>query len=244
MIITSCPWEEVNLGVKTIEVKIEEKDSFSEDEFAISKKDASYIVIKVPVNKPDFLIGLSKIGFTFIEAQYQVSKKIKEFDFNDRFIKSLLPKISFSRILSETQLEELISNITPNMFCTDRIYIDPFFKKGASCKRYTNWLRNELGKDDINISYMNLNGEKVGFFMEKYDKNNSENLLAGIFECAQGFGLGILTPSGSILSHHNDGSNLYKITTAISSNNIPVFNLYQYLNFNIDKTYYVFVKHQ
>ena len=88
---------------------------------------------------------------------------------------------------------------------------------------------------------MIFNGEKVGFRLYKVVDGVYHGLLGGIFEEYQGKGLGMLTSLGGYLCSQND-SNIKKIETKISSNNMEVLKLYNYLDFRIDNIHNVFVK--
>ncbi len=57
-------------------------------------------------------------------------------------------------------------------------------------------------------------------------------------------GLGIVTAAAPLLYGMNYPSTIRCEETSISSNNMPVVRLYNYLDFRIDGLWYVFVKHR
>ena len=68
-------------------------------------------------------------------------------------------------------------------------------------------------------------------------------LLGGIYERYQNNGIGILTACGPILFSKSHDLNPYQEITSVSSNNFPVLQFYNYLDFTISKMSYVLVKH-
>ena len=83
----------------------------------------------------------------------------------------------------------------------------------------------------------------AGFSMYKENEDIIEGILGGNFLNFQSSVLGIVTPTRHFLQAHKQNKPFKKYHTSISSNNVPVWQLYNYLNYKIDQIYYVFVKH-
>ena len=240
MKIIDCYWEKENINRNVVEIILEKSDSISSLDFDDLEKRYDYLVLKVETNDADKYYELQSLGYTFIESQISISKKIDSFDLNDKLIKRILKYSSVQMITNEYELDKLLSIITEDMFCTDRIYIDKNFGPQWSFNRYKNWIRTEYQRK-TNLCWMIFNNEIVGFRLYKVVGGIYHGLLGGIFREYQGLGIGLLTAFGGYLCSLND-SQIKKIETKISSNNTDVLKLYNYLNFRIDYIHNVFVK--
>ena len=243
MKIVDCFWEIENLGKKVCEISIEQTDLFNTHELERITQDYNYVVIKVPMNHSSFNFGLSKMGYVMVETQIGLSKKYADFKFDDRLVKTLVQGVDERIIFSEKELDELISHMTPDMFSTDRIYLDSFFDSNASMIRYSNWIRNEFINKTAIIKNMIYEGEIIGFGMCRDNKGVLDGLLGGIYKEKQSEGYGLLTSCFEFLVAKKYSRPFRVMHTAISSNNVPMLQIYNYLNFRIDKMTYVYIKH-
>ena len=243
MIFVDCTWELDNIGKRTCEVTYDDKDIFNSSVLVDKIKGFEYIVVKIPMNHPEMNMGLSDLGFTMIETQLNISKCYKDFNFDDRLVKYLYPRVSDKLISTEKEILENIEKMTPDMFNSDRIYLDPNFPHNSSCKRYANWMRTEFKKEGCIIKRIYIDGIEIGFAMSREKNGISYGLLGGIYECEQSEGYGLLTACFGFITAKKNSSPFKKAVTTISSNNVPMVNLYNYLQFKIDSMRYVFVKH-
>ena len=244
MIVTDCFWELNNLGERTVEIAIEHQDDFCAQRIEDAVKDYQYVVVKVPVGKPDFNFGLASLGYSFVETQFHVSKKISQLDMNDRLVKIFAKGLTFRDVDLNTGLDEVLDKISDNMFTTDRVVLDPHFSPQTGRKRYVNWMRSTLC-DKTLFFEMILNGEAVGFGFAKFSDDNKvlDGILGGIYEPFQSCGYGLLTPLGGLLLCKQRNLPVENLVTSVSSNNV-VFQLYNYLSYRIDSMTYVYVKHR
>ena len=240
MKIIDCYWERDNINRNVVEIMLEKSDSISSLDFDDLEKRYDYLVLKVETNDADKYYELQSLGYTFIESQISISKKIDQFDLNDKLIKRILKYSSVQMINNEYELDKLLSIITEDMFSTDRIYIDKNFGPQWSLNRYKNWIKTEFQRK-TNLCWMIFNNEIVGFRLYKVVGGIYHGLLGGIFREYQGLGIGLLTAFGGYLCSL-DNPEIKKIETKISSNNTDVLKLYNYLNFRIDNIHNVFVK--
>ena len=243
MKLTDCVWELENLGRRVCEIIVEADDIFDENEIIEKTKAFDYVVIKVGMACPAFNFGLTQLGFTMVETQLNISKKFKDFNFEDRLVKRLLPHVDIKIVTSYKDLDGIINRITPDMFSTDRIYLDPRFEKSSSMIRYSNWIRTEFQRNTSIIKEILYDGVAIGFDMQRENNGIVSGLLGGIYEGEQAAGYGLLTASSRFLSAKTKESPFVKMRTSISSNNIPMLQIYNYLHFIIDNMTYVFVKH-
>lgn len=239
-----CIWEIESIGKRTCEITYDGNDDFNISVLKNLIQDFEYIVVKVPVNNSLINMELADMGFSFIETQMNISKRYKDFPFDDRLVKQIYPKAFSRKIEKQQELDDIIKRMTPNMFSTDRIYLDPYFSKGKSCVRYQNWIRSEFEKDTSIITKIIYEGKNVGFGMGRQTEDGTNyGLLGGIYEEYQSEGLGLMTTSIGFIDAHKENKPFKVMRTSISSNNVPVLQFYNYLNFKIDRMVYVFVKH-
>lgn len=244
MKITDCYWEKENLNKKVVEINIDTNDEFDRGLLEDSTKGYDYVCIKVPVGKTDFNFGLTNMGYVMIECQYKISKLYRDFNPNDRLIKQLIPKFQFKKVTSGEDFKVLTDKMTLGMFSTDRIALDPHFGLKDSFRRYKNWMTTEFEKNTSEFLLTCLDNEPIGYSMYKKRENTIDALLGGIFEEYQNLGYGLMTPLQLfVYAYKDDEFSFKKMKTSISSNNTPVVELYNYLNFKLTDTTYVFVKH-
>lgn len=239
----NCNWEIENIGKRTCEISYNDKDVFDKLVLLDRIQDYEYVVVKIPMNRSEMNLGLSDLGFAMIETQLYISKSYKEFDFEDRLVKHLYPYVSDQLVSTEEDLDEIIGKITPDMFSTDRIYLDSHFSHDSSCNRYANWMKTEFNNESAIIKKIFFDGNEIGFGMTREQKGVLYGLLGGIYESEQSEGYGLLTACYGFITAKKNNSPFKKVFTAISSNNVPMVQIYNYLNFKIDNMKYVFVKH-
>lgn len=242
MKVVDCTWEIKNLGRKTVETTVDKVDAFDPSFFSKLQEDNQYVVVKVPMCLVGFNFGLTKLGFTMIETQINISKKFKNFNFDDRLVKSIYPHVDTKDIETDSELSDIIECITPGMFTTDRIFLDSHFSPSLSATRYSNWVRSEYESGRGHIFKMFYDDKFVGFGMERRSENGElHGLLGGIFEAQQNSGLGLMTACVDFIVAHKRNQPFNVLRTSISSNNTPMLQFYNYLNYTIDSMMYVFV---
>ncbi len=143
-------------------------------------------------------------------------------------IKKFVPKI-------KEEWEMVIKKITPGMFDTDRVSLDPYLGLEISCKRYQNWCRDLFDNPNSFMVVGELDGEEYCFGVYISQKNNSriKVVLCGIFEKYKKMGLG-----NTLL----DKNSPYKKTTSTSSNNLAAFKIYQHDGLIVSEEKYVLRK--
>ena len=243
MIITNCTWEVDNIGAKTVEITIESSDKFDAIELNKETDDYDYIVVKVPMGNIAFNFGLTSLGYTMIETQLKISKQYKQFDFEDRLVRQIYPHVTSCPVETEEGLVDVLSKITPDMFSTDRIYLDNHFSHEKSARRYRNWIRTEFYRGTSVLSHIFYNGDNVGFGFGQIKGDTHIGLLGGVYEAYQNQGLGLMTACTDFIVSHKVNRPFKVMRTSISSNNTPMLQFYNYLNFKIDNLFYVYVKH-
>ena len=153
-------------------------------------------------------------------------------------------RLNFVPVTSQVQLDGIKRQVLQGMFSTDRISLDPRFGKETAARRYANWLQNDFDARRSRIEEVWLKGQHVGFMMVKVQGQVLHNVLNGLYLPYQRCGLGIITAAAPLLYGMNYPTTIRCEETSISSNNMPVVRLYNYLDFRIDGLWYVFVKHR
>lgn len=243
MIITDCYWEKENLNKKVVECVVTKDDTFNENELRNAIADYDYACVKVPVGKADFNFGLADMGFTMIECQYKLSKNYKKFNFDDILLKRLLPKIKVDKVNSDEMFNVILDNMSVNMFSTDRIVLDPNFEAQCGFRRYQNWMKSEYSSQKSLFLITYYKEKPIGFGMYRPDDLGYDALLGGVFEEYQGLGLGLITCCQAFIYGLQHLLPFRRLTTSISSNNVPVVEIYNYFDYKITETRYVFIKH-
>lgn len=243
MKIIDCTWEIDNIGSKVIEIDVEKGDILNEKVFREISPDYNYVVVKVPVNMTEFNWCLGNMGFTMIETQVKLSKKIKDLDLNDRYIKRLLPYVSYRLIETNEQIDEVIDRISPTMFLTDRITLDPAYGSEIGCHRYRNYLKTSYENKNNEIIAIYFKDILVGFQMYNVNDKICYGKLGGLFDDVNIPGLGFLVVCTPLI-YTAENYGVEKFIPDISTNNMPVVGLYEYMHFHIEGLSYVFVKHQ
>ena len=237
MKITECPWEIANLGCRVAEIQCNTLMELDEDILHQVESNHDYIVVKVPMQQFGLNDRLGQLGYTMAETQISLKNTLHKLRTHQQFL-DLLGDVVVEKIQTEDEKDLIIAQMTENMFSTDRIYLDPQFGPSKMLLRYRNWTNSEFinGSD---LSKIIVNGEIVGFMLTKKGGKVMHGLLGGLFEKYQDQGIGIVIPMYVTLIQED----ISRYETKISSNNIPVIQLYDQCGYRISNLEYVFVKH-
>ena len=240
MKIIDAVWEKRNLGMNVQEILIESSDT--ENLFNEYKKTltASYQVLKIPVEKKEFMILAKKEGFEFVEMQFHsygmldIAASIasdKKLQKQNIYCKKVKSDIIFNKVIELVKL---------GIFTTDRIALDKSFGIEVSNRRYANWINDLRIKQDTDLRVVYFNEELIGFLIGTVSGNCYKALLGGVIPKYQGF-LGFYV-FGAIF---RELAAEYKfLDVEYSSNNMPIVKLYQFFNFPIKQLSYVYTKHR
>lgn len=240
---THAVWELENIGADTYEILLDASDTadmLAEEEQRIAAAGAEYIVVKTPVNCPQLLFGLSKLGYTFVELVYHVMVRRNEYHMPDTIAR-------FDRGLTvvwrteEAECQRVYDCIRRGVFVSDRVSLDPAFgvKKGGN--RYANWLKNMLASGGF--LYEVMKGEKaIGFFVIcRKDADTVDPMLMGMYDEQNDRGLGALLHKKTLDTCFTHDCK--RLTSTIVSNNAKVLHVYVNAGASITDTLYTYVKH-
>lgn len=238
MNIIDCPWEYENLGKHTCEISLSRDDVLDEDRIRQLCLQYEYIVVKIETVSVMHSIQLSNLGFSFAEALISIQKDFHNSTNPNHIVEFYKRNSSIELVENSKQLEDILMSITPNMFTTDRISLDPQFGSEYTLIRYRNWIKTEFNRGKC-LYKLKYKSNIVGFLLCKQDGDDYEGILGGVYESYQNRGLGIILPLFPDLLEKN----VHQYKTNISSNNLSVLSLYECLNYRITNLKYVFIKH-
>lgn len=238
-----CIWEIDNLDKRTIELSFSKDDLFKDVFSSSLYKDYEYIVSKVPSGNIDCLLGLQNEGFKIIELQINNSKKTAEFDYNHRLLRSIAKSIFFKPATTDSDLCNILNKMTPNMFSTDRVYLDPDLGPEKGLRRYKNWLTTEFHRGGV-VYEFGTNDQIKGFALLSIENELCHYILGGVYEEFQNTGEGVLTAVNPFYYFMRYNIKVKKVYGGLSSNNFPMEQIYNFLNYKVDSLTYVLVKHQ
>lgn len=241
MKIIEATWEKRNFGMDTYEISLNKKDLRNFDDAYQKIKSQnfknSYVVIKMPVGNLEALHKLEDDGYRFLETQLSLVDHFEPLDSeasilsNQEDVKTeILPK-------EKSEWEQIINKITPGMFDTDRVSLDPKLGKEIACKRYKNWCLDLFEKPNTNLYIKKINDVVFGFSIDVVDEKTGvvDALIGGNFEEFKNLGLGsvMLTEAKNLKANRK---------TAVSTNNLPILKLHQHCGRVIYKERYVLRK--
>lgn len=240
MRIIDCPWELANLNCRVAEISVSAEEVIDPAAIRDLESKYDYLVLKIQAGKMTNNIIASELGFALAETQMALIKAKRDWNFEaDQLTKRLLKQLSVERIETEKDFEELMSSITEDMYSTDRIYLDPEFGPKYSMRRYKNWTRTEWERGALLYKHF-FRGRYVGYSLCKKQGDELVCLLAGCFEQYQKTGIGLWIPLVPELLPNVEYT---KYTTHVSTNNIPVWQMYNHQKYAVGGFNYVFVKH-
>lgn len=241
MKIVDCPWELVNLDCKVAEISLSNEDKVEDVGAALKNVESEYdyIVVKMPTVAIHFHQVMCSRQYMFIENQITFQKRIEQLDLDNKLAQQYLKRSAIKRVETEEELQMLIDNLTPNMFSTDRIYLDPVFGPEYSLRRYRNWIISEYRRGTVVMLHY-FRDSMVGFSMCRPVGEELHGLLSGVFEKYQNAGIGLFLP---LIPFYYREYGIKNYTGKFSSNNFPVIRMHELLQYNYIDMEYVFVKH-
>lgn len=245
MKIIDAFWEKRNLGVDVTEVELDKRDPLdlhsTISEIDELRSPGRLIYAKIPVGNLSLLHALEDMGFRFLECQIKVSRSLNDYE-PPVELKPLLENTSVQIIKKDKgELSFLVEKISPGMFNTDRIYLDPLWGEAyeeISATRYKNWI-SDIFKDNTTICYYFLRFSRIiGFGVAKQDPcgDTVHGLLGGVLKSEEDPVASVSFLHAPLVLFKGVGA---KFITSISSNNFAVCRLYIFFGYKIEKMQYV-----
>lgn len=234
-------WEQNHLGVKALEITVDETDDFLKVQNDTELHLYDYIVCKVSNQNTDFIYKIQEMDFAFIETQ--ISLVINPLVANVEKFRKMSNNFNFVRVENNDNLSDLVDKISDDMFSTDRIALDHRFGISIANKRYKNWILSDFYKNDVEIFKINKKDKNIGFVMINTSNKKEINImLGGIYSEFQGLGYGWNIVYQPIEYYSKFNANALK--TKVSSNNLEVLKLYIAMGYQVEGLDYIFIKHK
>lgn len=245
MKIIKATWENRNFGCDAYEIQIERKDfnNFPEIIRELKRQDFSgaYVTVKMPVGHLDVLHALEDEGFRFMETQYHLKKDLSDYK-TPEMLKPYVGQLERVEVeKTKEKWQEIVDMVTPEMFTTDRIYLDPLLPYGTSCTRYKNWMLDLVERPNSRLFIVKDREDVIAYSLELWDEDKKiiDALLGGIFEKYQKEGYGFSVWDNGLCY---DKRFVDSVETDISSNNQSVLDVYMFFGYKLTKQTYVLRK--
>ena len=239
--IVNAHWEKRNLGKDVTEIIVDENAELIDLKSCIYKLETDIVYCKIHCHNLSGFKFLEDNGFKYCENIFSLKKRLRFFKMHGIF-KDVLSEL-YSTSIEKTDLEFIFSELDKNIFGTDRIALDPLFGKKISGLRYKNWLNdmyNSNGEYQIKL-IKNKSHKPIGFYTNRYDNKIAYAPLGGMFSDHLMSGLSHSIIYFPLIDALNKNCTVLK--TKISSNNVPVFNIYSSVfGFEVTGNYVVLKK--
>lgn len=242
MKIVHAVWERKNLGMDAWEVTLDKRDMADVPRVIEALHDSQYggcyVCVKLPVGNLRMVHALEDDGFRFLETQLHLVEALEKSDVM-KYGETAGTLPVEERVVPKTREAwgAVIEKITPGMFDTDRIALDPAFGPEVSCHRYQHWCWELFNNPKSILQVASLEGQDVYFniFVLKQGPDDYDGVIGGTFPEHKNAGIGALVCSKAVFSKG-------KYRTAVSTNNLPVVKIHQHLGRIISSERYVFRK--
>lgn len=246
MKITEATWEVRNLGCPAFEIALDKRDcraiesvigAFDDPRFG-----KSYVTVKMPVGELAALHALEDNGFRFLETQLLTKYDLTKYTTPKALEKLILPVAATEVPRNAEAWKAIADKITPGMFKTDRISLDPLFDVETGCRRYRNWMLDLAAKEDAHLFLFGNPDDPsdvYGFTLDRLDESTGTlyGYLGGIFPSCENPGIGISMYDASFRNDIARGART--LESGLSSNNPAVIALDTALGIGIRKTQYI-----
>ena len=242
MKIVKAVWEKRNLGYDAYEIVLDKRDLKKGAESILEDLRAqnfyhAYVTIKMPVGNLNVLHALEDVGFRFMETQLYLKDHFAPLETPDQ-IKEWMN--GAERVTVEKTCAawgRVIDKITPGMFSTDRVSLDPLLGMDVACIRYKNWCWDLFEKPNSWMWLLKVNDKEISFGINVRDEKTGveDGILGGVFSEHQGEGYGVFQILDTVRSVEGP-------KTVVSSNNNSMLRIYQNYGRIIYKELYVLRK--
>jgi len=223
------PWDSELLSrpvAQIADIEVGSSDIASKDflKFVQWKKDQNikFSSCRLPENKTQECQLLQQFGYRYVELNYR-----PELDLNR--IKSKLDE-GFQFVPALESDKNKLINIAATVFRSGRFHDDPNLGPEVGNLRYGQWMKNAFSNPLQEVIKCVHQQRTTAFFVqEKHENDEVFWSLVGLVPGAEGKGLGGRVWR-SYLAQLN-AAGVKKVSTSISSRNVPVFNLYVSLGF-------------
>lgn len=244
MQLTDAFWDTRSLKKKTLEISIEKGHDLEDVLRALVQAESDgyeYIVAKTATGDMRLNRLLEEKGFTFAECSLEVLINLRNFEM-PRLASRFAEDITY-KLADQDSRQRIYDEIRSGIFDTDRIALDPAFPEGVAAERYVNWIEDELQRG-ASLYHVFFRNDEVGFFVfkERIPGVEANPILAGLYEPYKQSGLGMNVVVG-VGATEALRRGCKRVRSHVSSNNMPVLNLYEAMGYHVSDIQNVFVKH-
>lgn len=244
MRIVEATWERRNLGCEAFEVSLTRGD-FVDMGSVISRLDErryadAFVTVKLPVGNLSAVHRLEDEGFRFVETQFQIGYDLSQYRCPPAVADFVSPVVQVEVPKNLQDWKCVADLITPDLFETDRIALDPCFGTDVGCVRYKNWLLDLVTDTDAHLYVFHLpdnQDDLLGFTLTREIGKVSHAVLGGVFAHCKIPGVGVSIWNQYLKNSESRG--FVRIETAVSSNNPAVLIMDSVLGYVIEKMTYV-----
>lgn len=237
MIVKDAVWEKRNLGVTSIEMEVEQKDTEEDVRKVLESAVSQYNVLKVPSNRTDITHLVGEFGYQFVEDMMFLEHNLEPIN------RTPLQQRLYDAVKIEPMQEEdfdlLYEEIRNGSFSFDRISNDPYFTKEQAINRFINWLNDERERGAEFLKGV-MKGEMTGFFtIREIEDKVYTSALGGTFMKWRRGGLGTNVQTPEEVKKRGGK----KLVLGVSTNNMIQIRALIQNGFFPVRVNHVFIKH-
>lgn len=187
-----------------------------------SENGIAFSSCRIPETRSQECHLVQQFGYRYVELNYRPELMLEHSQFE--------PDPDFYFVKATETDQAVMTEIAARVFRSGRFHDDPQIGPKIGDERYGRWMQNAFSNSQQEVVKCVREQEIVAFFVQEYPADNEVFWsLVGLAPGFEGKGLG-----GRIwrshLAHLREGGTK-RISTSISSRNVPVFNLYVSLGF-------------
>lgn len=237
MIVKNAVWEKRNLGVDSVEMEVEPKDTYEEVEKVLSEVQSQYLALKIPTTRTDLTWLAAKYGYVYVEDMMFLEHNLQPIE------RTPLQQRLYDAVkvvpMEEEDFPILFEEIKKGSFAFDRISNDPFFTKEQSITRFLNWLNDEKERGAEFLKGMKKD-EMIGFFtIREIEDGVYTSALGGTFMKWRRGGLGTNVQTPEEVKKRGGK----KLVLGVSTNNMIQIRALIQNGFFPVRANHVYVKH-
>lgn len=229
-------WDSAALGIRTQVLNLPE-DATLGDLSDLTKMDAPYQVVRLPVAAHGLLHEVQARDFVFAELQIRMHHDAKIPALTGPYARAV--ESVAIRDATRSDIELIVERIESGIFRTDRIALDPRFGVAVSARRYSLWLRKAI-EDGALCHVLTRSDVLFGFSLQQRESQSLRGLLGALLDAPSSRGMGWCLPYFEIAAavRHGASSGVY---VTFSSNNPAVQRAAEKLGFRVVYQEYIFV---
>lgn len=240
MNIIHATWEKRNFGVESYKMSIDDSDTWESIVAEEKEVYGDYLVIKVPTYRRDISFRLNEIGYSYADTNffchYDCNRELHVPPLSERFIKQM----SFCE-MQQDETHKMYEIVKQGLFVNDTVGADPYYSVEIGGKRCCGMIYDAVERGAKIYKHL-YRDNIIGFaVMSKSQSGNMTGVIAGIYPKYQNAGFGV--PQHYWLINEAKKNNARYYYSSFTSNNHNSNALHMFLGYTLDRSEYIFVKH-